>query len=200
MHYIDINKRYTAIIAEYLAKGYTINTGSMGGTQSDRAHIDLTNGDEIIRIMIHSFRERVGNIYLGGLDIIVGQATDDVEPNSGESTLIIWNEKLDIISRERFYTVGNNHGHGNYYGTKEEAVAAEQKRIQRSSANSRNTKIEFSTPKALEIAKRMIRQKTGVKRIRNADVRVFKDVRDFKHVTKHIEYFIAYKEMLFVLH
>lgn len=26
MNYADINKRYTATVAEYMAKGYTINT------------------------------------------------------------------------------------------------------------------------------------------------------------------------------
>ena len=43
MKYADINKKYTAIIAEHLAKGYTINTRSMCGSQGDYAHIDLTD-------------------------------------------------------------------------------------------------------------------------------------------------------------
>lgn len=57
MNYAGINKRYTAIVAEHMAKGYTINTRTMTGSQGDYAHIDLTNGTEVIRIMVDTFHE-----------------------------------------------------------------------------------------------------------------------------------------------
>lgn len=72
-------------------------------------------------------------------------------------------------------------------------MAVEQKRIQRRNASSRNTKTEFSTPKALEIAKRVIRQRTVIKRICNSEVRVF------KYMAKHSEYFITYNGRVFEL-
>lgn len=58
MNYADINKQYTATVAGYLAKGYTINTRSMCGSQGDYAHIDLTDGTEVIRIMVDTFHRR----------------------------------------------------------------------------------------------------------------------------------------------
>lgn len=48
MNYTDINKRYTAVVAEYLTNGYIINSRSMCGSQGDYAHIDLTDGTEVI--------------------------------------------------------------------------------------------------------------------------------------------------------
>ena len=73
MKYADINKQYTATVADYLAKGYTINTRTMCGSQGDYAHIDLTNGAEVIRIMVDTFHEWT-DISLDGLEIIVGRA------------------------------------------------------------------------------------------------------------------------------
>lgn len=32
MNYAEINNRFTQVVAEYLSKGYIINTASMGGS------------------------------------------------------------------------------------------------------------------------------------------------------------------------
>ena len=55
MKFADINKRYTEIVNEYIAKGYTINTATMSGSQGEIAKIDFTDGTEIIRIRVASF-------------------------------------------------------------------------------------------------------------------------------------------------
>lgn len=52
MKYADINRRFTEIVAEWLAKGYSINTASMSGSQGETAKIDLTDGKEIVRILV----------------------------------------------------------------------------------------------------------------------------------------------------
>ena len=98
MKYADINKKYTAIIAEYLANGYTINTRTMGGSQGDYAHIDLTNGTEVIRILVETFHEW-GKLSIEGLEIIVGRADSEVIPNCESDYCTLWNNRLDIISR-----------------------------------------------------------------------------------------------------
>lgn len=49
MKFIDINREFTAAANSYMAQGYYINAGTMGGSQGEVAHIDLTNGTEIIR-------------------------------------------------------------------------------------------------------------------------------------------------------
>ena len=93
MNYADINKRYTATVAEYMAKGYTINTRTMTGSQGDYAHIDLTDGTEFIRILVDTFHEWT-DISLDGLEIIVGRADGEVKPNSENDYHTLWNNKL----------------------------------------------------------------------------------------------------------
>ncbi len=173
MKYADINKRYTEIVTEYLAKGYTINSRTMSGSQGEIANIDFTDGTEVIRILIVSFHEWT-DISLDGLEIIVGRADSEVEPNSENDCHTLWNTKLDIISKERFYEIGADRVHGKCYGTCEEATAAQQVRLQRYIAKNRDRKTENITSKAMEIAKRIIRREFGVKRICEADVVVSK--------------------------
>ena len=173
MKYADINKKYTAIIAEYLANGYTINTRTMGGSQGDYAHIDLTNGTEVIRILVETFHEW-GKLSIEGLEIIVGRADSEVIPNCESDYCTLWNNRLDIISRERFYEIGADRHHGKFYGTQEEATAAQQLRFQRYIAKHQDSKTEDITAKAMEIAKRIIRRELKIKRICEADVTVSK--------------------------
>ena len=178
MKYADINKKYTAIIAEYLANGYTINTRTMGGSQGDYAHIDLTNGTEVIRILVETFHEW-GKLSIEGLEIIVGRADSEVIPNCENDYHTLWNTKLDIISRERFYEIGADRRHGKFYGTLEEATAAQQLKVQRYIAKHKNSKSEDITAKAMEIAKRIIRREFKVKRISEADVKISKSGKSY---------------------
>lgn len=58
MKYIDINQRFTAKVAEYIAKGYTINTATMSGSQGEVAHVDLTDGKQVVRVLLAVYRVR----------------------------------------------------------------------------------------------------------------------------------------------
>lgn len=95
-------------------------------------------------------------------------------PNCEDDYRTLWNSKLDIISRERFYEIGADYRHGKFYGTMEEATAAQQLKVQRYIAKRQDSKPEDITAKAMEIAKRIIRREFGVKRICEADVKVSK--------------------------
>ena len=74
MKYADINRRFTEIVAEWLAKGYSINTASMSGSQGETAKIDLTDGKEIVRILVDRFSDYAANVE--GVEIIVGKALE----------------------------------------------------------------------------------------------------------------------------
>lgn len=190
MNYADINKRYTATVAEYMAKGYTINTRSMCGGQGDYAHIDLTDGTEVIRILVDTFHEWT-DISLDGLEIIVGRANSEVIPNCENDYRTLWNSELDIISRERFYEIGADRRHGKFYGSLEEATAAQQLKYRRYVAKHTASKPEDITAKAMEIAKRIIRREFKVKRICEADVKVSKSGKS---------YTVSYKGKAYRLH
>ena len=190
MRYSDINKRYTEIVAEYIGKGYTINSASMSGSQGEKAKVDFTDGKDIIRVMIASFSDWTAN--LEGVEIIVGKCTDtSVVPHDGTGWNTIWNHNLEVLSQERFYKVGENRRTGIFYGTADEAKAAQTLRYNRYITRSIGCKTVDITERAMEIAKRIIQREFGVKRIRNTDIRVTK---------RDGFYTIGYKSKAYRLH
>lgn len=173
MKYADINKRYTEIVSEYITAGYTLNTATMTGSQGEIASIDLTDGKEIIRVLVTSFHEWEGQNIYGGVDIIVGRANegDRVTPNSERESATLWNNHLEVLRQERFYELGENRKSGKFYGTQEAADAAWAVRLQR--YKDKHTDVKCALPaQALEVAKRIVRERFGVKRICEADVKI----------------------------
>ena len=130
MYYADINRRYTETVAAHLANGYIINTRTMNGGQGDYAHIDLTDGTQVIRIMVDTIHEWKDG-PLDGIAIIVGRADSEVEPNGENDYYTLWNHRLDVISKECFYEIGTDRHNRKFYGTREEAIAAQQVKLQR---------------------------------------------------------------------
>ena len=59
------------------------------------------------------------------ISLIVGRATDRIYPHSTETFGdTIWNNRLEEISREDYYQIGERNGkYSTWYGTKEEAIA-----------------------------------------------------------------------------
>ena len=106
----DIRNLYTQKVAELLAQGYQINPETMSGSQGEIAHIDLTNGSEILRVLIESrcsYSETYGDI----LTIRVGRCTDEI---SG-SWHTIWNDRLETLSEIKLAKISEN-----FYTTLEE--------------------------------------------------------------------------------
>ena len=108
MKFIDINREFTAAANSYMAQGYYINAGTMGGSQGEVAHIDLTNGKQIVRVLLDRFSEWEDYNQLGGLKLVVGITTDNVKPNDNQRRDVIWNNRLEVISCEKFYEVSSN--------------------------------------------------------------------------------------------
>ena len=94
--YADINQEFSDAVAEYMSKGYSINTGTMDGSQGEVAHIDLTNGEEIIRVLLtYNFIPWPEKEYT----IIVGRVLSVTTPNlRTHDAETIWNNELEIIS------------------------------------------------------------------------------------------------------
>lgn len=163
MKYADINKRFTEIVAEYLAKGYTINTGTMSGSSGEIAKVDITNGIEIVRITVNSYWRKY-------VEIVVGTAGEEITPHSKDRLAGISNHRLNIIHQEKFHEIGRNRSGEEIYGTEKEAEAAKEKRRKRYWANHDLSDIEDVTQKYLEIAKRFIRRRCNIKRVCADDV------------------------------
>lgn len=178
MKYIDINKRYSEIVAEYMNKGYTINTASMSGHQGEVAKIDLTNGVEIIRIRIERFFGWMDDFDNEGYEIVIGKSTDDVKPNDNDTFSTIWDSHLEVIHSERFYKIGTKRN-SDYYGTLEEATEAASISYERRRNRETSEKKYEVNEKAMEIAERIVRNKMGFKRISKADVKIAKSRRGY---------------------
>lgn len=154
MKFIDINREFTAAANSYMAQGYYINAGTMGGSQGEVAHIDLTNGTE-------------------GVELVVGRVKDDIKPNQEDRWSTVWNERLEVISSKKFYRL-NNRAQDGFYGTEEEANAAEEKRFDRYKSRSSNDSAVDVTTKAAPMVKKYIHEKFGVRRVKMDDIKVVK--------------------------
>lgn len=190
MKFIDINKRFTALVAEYISKGYTFNTASMGGSQGEISKVDLTDGTQIIRIYIDTFRDWKRRYSVEGCEIVIGKSTDNVVPNGSNTMDTIWSSHLEVLSRERFYEIGHDRKSGTMYGTLEEAEAAVAKRIARYRARDEKPSDFCPTPEMMAVAKRIVRERMGFKRISESDVRL----------TKGKHYSVHYRNKCYTLH
>lgn len=122
MKFKAINKRFTDTVSEYLMNGYTINSGTMSGTQGEIAHIDMMKGEELIRILIENRSEWDGDKNFDTTVIVVGRVTDKVKLNINDTWQTVWNQNLEVITKEVFYRIGERDS--DWYGTKEEAEVA----------------------------------------------------------------------------
>lgn len=112
----DISRIYTSKIAELLSSGYQINPWTMSGSQGEIARVDLTNGSEIIRVLIEtSYEFPIGNI----VTITIGRVVE-------QGGLTIWNDCLEVCSQIKFAQIAED-----YYTTYDEGVKIAEKRAQR---------------------------------------------------------------------
>lgn len=154
----DINKVYTQKVAEYLQNGYTINPATMSGTQGEIAHIDLTNGTEVIRILLA--RSTDFEVGYDTVTLMVGRNTDQLIPRRAyDNFQTIWNGHLEVIEELKYYQLGDNY----FVDDKEVAIAARRRSFSR--WQNKDTSFGAKTEKlgdwAKEIAKRYL-QRNGV--------------------------------------
>ena len=137
MKFAEINAKFTQKVAEYMAKGYTINTATMSGSQGEIAKIDLTDGNEIIRVLLNSFHnpcESIENRWysFSGVSLIVGRVTDKVAPNVPDTWITAWTDNLAILHTEEYFEIGREkRGCSKWYGTKEQTIAQQDKQAER---------------------------------------------------------------------
>ena len=116
----ELDRIYTEKATELLTKGYTIHTGTMNGSQGEVAHLDFTNGSEVLRLLM----ER-NCAYEAGLEstwrICIGRCTDDLSRGSG-----IWNYRLETVWEIEFAQLTED-----WLVGMEEGIAAGRKRVER---------------------------------------------------------------------
>lgn len=188
MKYKDIDQAYTNLVLKYMTMGYTINSSTMPGSQGEIASIDLEKDGAIVRLLITSFMESGGS-YLQGVEIIEGKVVENIKPHT-QRDQTIWNNRLEVISRQRYYEVGEARTREKFYGNRVSAERANQVRFERWRTN-KESKAQDLTKEGKEIAKRIVRKRFNVKRIQEGAIKVYRD---------NGAYFVAYKNIAYKLH
>ncbi len=173
MLFKDINKRFTEIVMEYTAKGYYFNVATMAGHQGEIGKVDLTDGKQIIRILIERYFEyEQGIAGIEGIRIAVGRVpnSEKIQPNGTEILGTIWNNHLEIITEEVFYQLGRTGRNGDRcYGTYSEACAAQEKQINRW-RNKQQYNQKVFTEKAYHIVLPFVKRQPRCKSTKLADI------------------------------
>ena len=146
----EIRNLYTQKAAELLAAGYTIFPDTMRGSQGEIAHIDFTNGDEILRLLLYTDcrYSRDDSGYCGDtLVLTLGKASADtrVYENWDGS---LWNTRLEPRFQIEWATIGDPYYGKDWYTTLEEGVRIQK--IERARRDSRtNAENGYSTREPL---------------------------------------------------
>ena len=206
MKFAEINRKFTEIVAGYIAAGFTFNTATMCGNQGEFAKVDLTNGKMIARVSIErmsGYEVLDGDVYLDkkGVSLMVfvadGEALDGVKPNSNSDWGTLWTNKMQIISQEDFYQAGN----GDWYITREESVEAQKKSIERyRNREAVNVSEELVLPE--ELAKKMLafaRRQPKCSRAKMANLYVTKQTVARRDGSVEKKYFVHTKNHSFKL-
>ena len=137
----DIRRIYTQKVTELLAQGYTIYPDTMNGSQGEIAHIDLTDGNEIVRVLLekaHTCPDRYDDedAYWGDvIRLTVGRAAPDTRIGSNWDGTI-WNNRLEPIFQIEWADIKGYRRNSVWYTDLEEGLRIQK--LQR--ARSKNRK------------------------------------------------------------
>ena len=93
----ELDREFTRIVAEMLAKGFQITTSSMNGTQGELAKVDLTDGSEIYRVYLHRESDFRYNLrYHNNIVLTVGKIPADKVPHRNWDATI-WLRDLETV-------------------------------------------------------------------------------------------------------
>ena len=195
MKFADINKMFTSKVSEYIGKGYHINTATMGGSQGEIGKVDLTDGRELIRVLLESGSEikteieRRGSYIYDFVKLTVGRATGRFQLDTASTWDTVWNNRLEVIESKSWYEI-NERGREVWYGTKLEAEAAHEVRHKRYNAAD-VSEIVWETKS--EVAKKavlpVIKREPGMKSCKASDIT---KIRHWVEIDRHGKANVSY--------
>ena len=160
----EIDHKFTAKVAEYIAKGYRIHTSSMSGSQGEVAKIDLTNEAEVIRILLY-----IEHKSFTGTEMIlsVGKVKEEFKLNTDR---VIWNGRLEIIEEEKWVRINEK-----YFVTPDEYIAIRRKKHERFENRKTINKREFGED-SKKIALQFVKRQPKCKSVKLSEIdRVYKE-------------------------
>lgn len=184
MTYADINKVFTAEANKYLERGYHFNTATMRGSQGEIAHIDLTDGAEVVRVLLRTFTEGWDK---QGVELIAGRVLEKehVSPDADENHAdTIWNDRLEQISIQRYYEVNGYGDYKKFYGTAADAETVSKVRMRRYARRPDRRNKDMTNAKTIKIAVPFIRRKLGIKNVDKSRIEVFRTP-DYRYIISY---------------
>ena len=112
----DIRNIYTQKVTELLNQGYTIFPDTMNGSQGEIAHIDLTNGSEILRVLLtreHRWERGEGGYTGDTILLTVGRAAPDTRVYDNWDGTVL-NNRLEPRFQIEWDWIGGNRLHSWY--------------------------------------------------------------------------------------
>ena len=128
----DIRNLFTQKVTELLNQGYTLFPDTMGGSQGEIAHIDLSNGSEILRVLLcrDTHWERGEDGYIGdSVRLTVGKAAPDTQVFENWDG-IVWNNRLETRFEIEWAWIGSNR-RSDWYTTMEEGRRISRLQLER---------------------------------------------------------------------
>lgn len=193
MKFREINARFTEKVAEYMAKGWMLNAGTMNGSQGEVAKVDLTDGNRVLRIMITK-EHGYGDFWYDGYALIVGFAEDNIKANAIDIWQTVWNNRLEVVSKEMYYNAGLNI-RADWYVTEEEARANYEKMVARYKNRVEVDKDIELDERASEIALSFVKSQYRCGRAKACDIKVTKKI----HHEYGVRWYVTYKNHSWVL-
>ena len=174
----DIRNLYTQKVTELLNQGYTIFPDTMNGSQGEIAHIDLSNGSEILRVLLYRDRhwDRFADGYTGEtIKLTVGKAAPDTWiDDRWDGT--IWNNRLEVRFEIEWAWVASNRRNTNWYTTMEEAHEISKLQLERYKAK-HTDRVEVLGDAFKSIALRWLRKQPRMKTCKLDDIEQVQRVR-----------------------
>ena len=139
----DIRRIYTEKVTELLNQGYTIFPDTMSGSQGEIAHIDLTDGSQILRVLLERglFWSHIEDGFYGDVvTLTIGRASADTwVGDRWDGT--IWNNRLEKIFEIRWAEISSR-GEG-WYTELDDAARIGHIRMERYRARAAGTREEL---------------------------------------------------------
>ena len=191
----EIEAIFTAKVQEYIAKGYTISTTTMSGHQGEIAKVDVTNGEELIRILLEGMHEwnHEDHREIEAVVLTVGRSTQKVERRARCNPFdtmypTIWNNKLEALEQRTFYQINRDDD----FFTEDFAEYRAMQEVQMERLMNRtdrrwSPKTTDLGEAAKQAAIRYIKRKLGKQRVSSKDITVTK--KEWKDET---HYYIRY--------
>lgn len=113
-----INKRYTEVVAQYIAQGLTIDAEAMRGSQGEIARVALANEKNVYIIYLHE--ESIGRLF-DGHDVAQITVEMFVREANEDAFTIYWLGKGETVYEETFHQVSDGRRRGGKIWTDDEA-------------------------------------------------------------------------------